>query len=175
MKFLETPIQGVYIIEPELLSDQRGFFARIYCQQEFLDHGLNPNFVQDSISFNKKKGTLRGMHYQKKPFEEDKVIRCTKGTIFDVVIDLRPSSSTFKQWSGIELTEDNRKMLYVPKGCAHGFQTLRDSTEVFYQISAVYDPASSSGIRWDDPHFQIQWPLEVNMISERDTMYPDFE
>jgi len=175
MKFLETSIQGMYIIEPELLCDKRGFFARLFCRQEFLDHGLNPDFAQSSTSFNEKKGTLRGMHYQKKPFAEEKLVRCTKGALFDVVIDLRPHSPTFKRWSAVELTEENRKMLYVPKGCAQGFQTLRDSTEVFYQISAFYDPPSALAIRWDDPFFQIPWPLDSPILSARDAQLPDFQ
>jgi dTDP-4-dehydrorhamnose 3,5-epimerase len=175
MKFLETPIQGMYLIEPELLCDERGFFARMFCQEEFLAHGLNPNFVQGSTSFNHKKGTLRGMHYQKEPFEEDKLVRCTKGALWDVVLDVRPHSPTFKRLSGIELTEENRRMLYIPKGCAHGFQTLQDNTEIAYQMTALYDPFSATGIRWNDQSFQIQWPLDFQILSPKDAQLPDFK
>ncbi|HZS44670.1 MAG TPA: dTDP-4-dehydrorhamnose 3,5-epimerase family protein, partial [Blastocatellia bacterium] len=135
MIFTETSLKGAYIIEPELLEDERGFFARVWCQKEFEDHGLNPRLAQCSISFNKRKGTLRGMHYQAKPFEEAKLVRCTRGAIYDVIVDLRPESESRYKWFACELTEQNRRMLYVPEGFAHGFQTLEDNTEVFYQIS----------------------------------------
>ena len=172
MKFTETKLKGTYIIEPELLTDERGFFARSWCQKEFTERGLNPNLVQCNISFNLKKGTLRGMHYQAKPHEEAKLVRCTTGAIHDVIIDLRPESSTFKQWVAVELTAENRKMLYIPEGIAHGFQTLVDNTEVFYQMSEFYHPDLARGIRWNDPELSLEWPLKEFIISEKDTSYP---
>ncbi len=176
MKCSQTPIAGVYIIEPEKLNDDRGFFARIFCQQEFRDCGLNPDLVQCSISFNKNKGTLRGMHYQTKPHEEVKLVRCTMGSIYDVVIDLRSDSETYTKLFTIELNAENRKMLYVPEGIAHGFQTLEDNTEVFYQMTEFYHPESARGVRWDDKAFGIDWPeRDVSLISEKDRNYRDFE
>ena len=172
MKFTETKLKGAYIIEPELIKDERGFFARSWCQKEFIEQGLNPNLVQCNISFNLKKGTLRGMHYQTKPYEEAKLVRCTTGAIHDVIIDLRPESSTFKQWVAVELTAENRKMLYIPEGIAHGFQTLVDNTEVFYQMSEFYHPDLARGIRWNDPELSLEWPLKEFIISEKDTSYP---
>jgi dTDP-4-dehydrorhamnose 3,5-epimerase len=172
LKFTETKLKGTYIIEPELLTDERGFFARSWCQKEFTERGLNPNLVQCNISFNLKKGTLRGMHYQTKPYEEAKLVRCTTGAIHDVIIDLRPESSTFKQWVAVELTAENRKMLYIPEGIAHGFQTLVDNTEVFYQMSEFYHPDLARGIRWNDPELSLEWPLKEFIISEKDTSYP---
>ena len=173
MKFTETQLKGAYIIEPELIRDERGFFARSWCQKEFIEQGLNPNLVQCNISFNLKKGTLRGMHYQTKPYEEAKLVRCTMGAIHDVIIDLRPESPTFKQWVAVELTAENRKMLYIPEGMAHGFQTLVDNTEVFYQMSEFYHSESSTGLRWDNPVFEIEWPIEVKIISDKDSSYKD--
>jgi len=172
LKFTETKLKGTYIIEPELLTDERGFFARSWCQKEFTERGLNPNLVQCNISFNLKKGTLRGMHYQTKPYEEAKLVRCTTGAIHDVIIDLRPESSTFKQWVAVELTAENRRMLYIPEGIAHGFQTLVDNTEVFYQMSEFYHPDLARGIRWNDPELSLEWPLKEFIISEKDTSYP---
>lgn len=174
MIFTETRLQGAFVIEPERLEDARGFFGRIWCEQEFGAHGLNPRLVQCSISFNRKKGTLRGMHYQAAPFEEVKVIRCTMGAIYDAIIDLRPNSPTFKQFLGITLTAENRKMLYVPEGFAHGFQTLLDDTEVLYQMSERYVPEAARGVRWDDPAFGIEWPPADRIILERDRNYPDY-
>jgi dTDP-4-dehydrorhamnose 3,5-epimerase len=171
LKFTETKLKGAYIIEPELITDERGFFARSWCQKEFTERGLNANLVQCNISFNLKKGTLRGMHYQAKPYEEAKLVRCTMGAIYDVIIDLRPESSTFKQWIAVELTAENRKMLYIPEGMAHGFQTLVDSTEVFYQMSEFYQAESASGVRWDDPTFAIQWLGTHFIISKKDNSY----
>ena len=147
MKFIETKLAGAYIIELDLIKDTRGFFARSWCQEEFAKHGLNPNLVQCNISFNHQKGTLRGMHYQIKPHEEAKLVRCTQGKIYDVIIDLRTNSTTYKQWFGVELSAANRKMLYIPEGFAHGFQTLEDHSEVFYQMSNFYHPESARGIR----------------------------
>jgi dTDP-4-dehydrorhamnose 3,5-epimerase len=174
MIFTEIKLKGAFIIEPERQEDERGFFARTFCQEEFKAHGLNTNWVQCNISFNKKKGTLRGMHYQVAPHEEIKLVRCTMGAVYDVIIDLRPTSTTFKQWVAVELTAENRRMLYIPERFAHGFQTLVDNTEVFYQMSEFYNPESSKGIRWDDPAFNIHWPSNKRIISTRDQQYPDF-
>jgi dTDP-4-dehydrorhamnose 3,5-epimerase len=171
MKFIETKIKGAFVIEPQRLEDERGFFARVWCQDEFKAQGLSQKLAQCSISFNKKKGTLRGMHYQAAPHAENKVVRCTLGALYDVILDLRPGSATFKQWFSAELTAENRKMLYIPEGLAHGFQTLSDHTEVFYQISESHHPESARGIRWDDPVFKIQWPLPVAEISPKDSAY----
>jgi len=172
--FLETGLAGALLIEPERQEDARGFFARTWCQREFTDHGLNARLVQCNVSFNKKRGTLRGMHYQVAPHEEAKLVRCTRGSLYDVMIDLRPASPTFKKHVGVVLTDQSRKMLYVPEGCAHGFQTLEDETEVFYQMSEFYAPDCARGLRWDDPAFGIRWPLEERTMSERDRSYPDF-
>lgn len=174
MTFKETKLRGAFIIEPERHEDERGFFARTFCQQEFRDHGLRTELVQCSVSYNKEKGTLRGMHYQAAPHEEAKLVRCTRGAIFDVAIDLRPGSETLKQWVSTELTAENRRMLYVPEGCAHGFQTLEDDSEVFYQISARFHPESSRGVRWNDPAFGIAWPSGSSAISVKDQRLPDF-
>jgi len=174
--FEETDIKGVFVIEPQMLEDERGFFARAWCEQEFKAHGLNPRLVQCNVSFNKAMGTMRGMHYQIAPYEEARLVRCTKGSIYDVVIDLRPDSPTFKRWKAVTLMADNYKMVYVPEGCAHGFQTLEDNTEVFYHMSEFYAPEYSRGVRWDDPAFGIQWPaVDVRTISARDRGYPDFQ
>ena len=175
MKFKEAPLKGAYIVDPEREADERGFFARTWDQQEFEAHGLNPRLAQCSISFNARKGTLRGMHYQAKPYDEAKLVRCTMGAIYDVLIDLRPDSPTFKRWTEVELAADSWKMVYIPEGFAHGFLTLKDRTEVFYQMSQVFVPASARGVRWDDPAFGIQWPIPVEVISDRDRNYPDFQ
>jgi len=174
MTFHETSIPGVFEIRLEPLADERGFFARTWCRKEFEVRGLSPGLVQCSISFNKKKGTLRGLHLQAPPFQECKLVRCTQGAIHDVVVDLRPQSPTFKGWVAAVLTAGNRHMMYVPEGCAHGFLTLADDTEVFYQMSEVYDAGSARGVRWDDPAFRIDWPAPVQVISGRDRTYPDF-
>jgi dTDP-4-dehydrorhamnose 3,5-epimerase len=174
MKFQETKLAGVFEIQIEPHSDARGFFARSWCEQEFKDKGLNSMLVQCSISVNTRKGTLRGMHYQAAPFQETKVIRCTQGSIYDVVLDLRPASVTFKDWIGVVLTAQKRNMIYVPAGCAHGFLTLENDAEVFYQISESYHPESARGVRWNDAAFRIDWPEKVDVISERDGNYPDF-
>jgi dTDP-4-dehydrorhamnose 3,5-epimerase len=173
--FYKTQLKGVFEIQLETKPDERGFFARSWCQKEFEDHGLNPRLVQCSVSFNTRTGTLRGMHYQAAPYPEAKLVRCTGGAIYDVVVDLRPESPTFKDWIGVVLTATDRNMVYVPEGCAHGFLTLEDETEIFYQISEFYHPELARGVRWDDPSFQIVWPGEVEVISERDRMYPNFE
>jgi len=172
--FTETKLKGAFIIEPEKLEDERGFFARTWDQEEFSKRNLESKFVQSSISANKKKGTIRGMHFQSPPHEETKIVRCTRGRMYDVIIDLRKDSKTFKEWFDVELSADNYKMLYVPKGFAHGFQTLEDNTEVFYQISRYYNSEYSRGIRWNDKTFQIKWPLDVTMISQKDSSHPIF-
>lgn len=174
MIFRATRLAGAYVIEPERIEDERGFFARTFCAREFQAHGLNTHFAQCSTSFNKAKGTLRGMHYQAAPHQEAKLIRCTRGSIFDVIIDLRPQTPTFKQHVSVELSAANRIMLYVPEGFAHGFQTLEDDSEVFYQISEFFAPDCARGVRWNDPAFGIQWPEAVRTISRRDRQYPDF-
>jgi dTDP-4-dehydrorhamnose 3,5-epimerase len=175
VRFIETKLKGAYIIEVEPIEDERGFFARSWCQKEFMEHDLNSNLVQCNISFNRKQGTLRGMHYQAKPHEEAKLVRCTMGAIYDVIVDIYPDSPTFKQWVAVELTAENRKMLYIPGGMAHGFQTLVDNTEVFYQMSEFYYPQSAKGVRWDAPIFNIDWPENDQLvISDKDRSYPDF-
>jgi dTDP-4-dehydrorhamnose 3,5-epimerase len=174
MTFHETKLQGVFEIRIEPLRDERGFFARSWCQTEFKSHGLNPALVQCNISFNGRKGTLRGMHYQLTPYAEAKLIRCTRGAIYDVIVDLRRESPTFKQWVSVVLTAERRNMAYVPEDCAHGFLTLEDDTEVVYQMSQFFSAESARGVRWDDPAFQIAWPHEIAVISERDKNYPDF-
>lgn len=174
MIFTETNLKGAYIIEPEKLADDRGFFTRTWCQQEFSDQGLDSHLVQSSISFNHQQGTLRGMHLQLPPAAEVKLVRCTRGAIYDVIVDLRLDSATYLQWTGVKLTADNRNALYIPKGFAHGFQTLEDDTEVFYQISEFYNPDLARGFRWNDPTFKIDWLTAVSIISERDRAYPDY-
>lgn len=175
MTFQETRLSGVFEINLEPAHDSRGFFARSWCQKEFENRGLDPKVVQCNVSFNIRKGTLRGMHYQGTPKAEAKLVRCTSGSIYDVVIDLRPQSPTFKNWIAAVLTSERRNMIYVPEGCAHGFLTLEDKTEVFYQMSEFYSPESARGVRWDDPAFQIVWPAKAEVISERDRNYADFE
>lgn len=175
MRFSPTNLAGAYVIEAELASDNRGFFARTWCRNEFVDNGLNSNLVQSNISYSISRGTLRGMHYQTMPYAEAKLVRCTQGAIYDVIVDLRNSSDTFLQWFGTELTAENRKALYVPEGFAHGFITLHDKTEVFYQMSEFFHAEFATGARWNDPAFSITWPIEVKVISERDQNYPDFK
>ena len=175
MKFTEIELKGAYIIEIEKIEDERGFFVRSYCEQEFNEIGLNTKYVQSSISFNKEKGTLRGMHLQLAPDSEIKLVRCVNGAIFDVIVDLRKESVTFKKWISVELTQENRICLYVPKGFAHGFITLKDNTEVNYQMSEYYKPFASHGFRYDDPTFKIQWPIAVTEIAEKDKAWPDFK
>jgi len=172
--FIEIQLKGAYIIQPEKLEDERGFFARSWCEREFAAHNLNPRTVQCNISFNRKKGTLRGMHYQAAPRAEAKLVRCTRGTIYDVIIDLRPKSPTFKQHVAEVLTVDDHKMLYIPEGFAHGFQTLEDNAEVFYQISEFHAPECARGVRWNDPAFAIEWPISEPIMLKRDRNYPDF-
>lgn len=172
MRFTETVLQGAFIIDVEPVVDERGLFARTWCQREFEAHGLKARWVQCNTSFNKRQRTLRGMHYQAKPYEEAKLVRCTMGAIYDVILDLRPESATFRQWLGVELTAANRRMLYIPEGLAHGFQTLVDHTEVFYQMSEFYHPEGARGVRYDDPAFAIGWPLPVTLVSYKDLAYP---
>jgi dTDP-4-dehydrorhamnose 3,5-epimerase len=174
MKFTETKLKGAFVVQIEKLTDERGFFARSWCQKEFEEHGLTAQVVQANVSSNRKMGTLRGMHYQIAPYQECKLIRCTRGAIYDVIIDLRLDSPTYKQWTGVELTADNYTMFFVPEDFAHGFQTLTDETEVTYQASEFYTPGSEKGIRFDDPCFNIQWPMEVTTISDKDRTWPDF-
>ena len=175
MKFVETPLKGAFVLELELCEDERGFFARSWCESEFKSHGLDFNIAQCSISFNKKKGTLRGMHYQVKPHEEAKLVRCTMGAVYDVIIDIRSGSPTARKWFAVELNADNRRMLYAPKGFAHGYITLKNKSEIFYQISEVYHSERARGARWNDPVFGIKWPLQPRVIAVRDAGYKDFE
>ncbi len=174
MGFVQTKLGSVFIIEPERIEDERGFFARTFCRREFEARGLNPNLVQCSTSFNRKGGTLRGMHYQVDPHAEARLVRCTMGAIYDVIVDLREHSPTARQWIAAELTANNRTMVYIPEGFAHGFQTLEDNTEVFYQMSEFYAPLSARGLRWNDPAFAIRWPLPAAWMSEKDSSYDDF-
>ena len=174
MIFTETRLKGAYIIEPEKRADDRGFFARSWCEKEFADHNLNLRTVQCNISFNTRKGTLRGMHYQVAPSAEAKLVRCTQGAIYDVIIDLRPDSPTFKQPVAETLTARDHKMLYVPEGFAHGFLTLEDNSEIFYQMSEFYAPQHARGVRWNDPAFGIEWPIRDPIMVDRDRNYSDF-
>ena len=174
MKFLDTDLDGVVEIELEPIFDERGFFARSWCEKEFQTQRLHSQFVQCNVSYNPLEGTLRGMHYQAEPFPEVKIVRCTRGAIYDVVLDLRPESRTFRHWFGVRLAETDLRMIYVPPGCAHGFLTLEDRTEVFYQMSEFYHPELARGVRWDDPAFNVAWPAAVRVISERDKSFPDF-
>jgi len=175
MLFEPLEIEGVLKIGIEPRVDDRGFFARTFCRDEFQSNGIIFEVLQESISFNRHKGTVRGMHFQRTPQEETKIVRCTKGKIFDVVVDLRPRSKSFKVWLGVELSEENRRALYIPKGIAHGFQTLCDDAEVFYSIDTPHNPGLSSGVRWNDPSIDIRWPLPVSKISPRDLDFPDME
>lgn len=174
MKFLSTGLEGSYIIEIQRKEDERGFFARTFCCDEFAAQGLKPDFVQCNTSFNVKRSTLRGMHYQEAPHEEVKLVRCTQGSIYDVIIDIRKTSPTYRRYFGIELSAENRTMLYIPEGFAHGFQTLEDDSEVFYQMGERYRPEAARGIRWNDPTFNIRWPIANPFVSTRDAKYPDF-
>lgn len=173
MKFTELDIAGVYLITLEPYRDERGFFARAWCRHEFEEHGLAPHVAQVNVSYNKHAGTLRGMHYQMPPYGETKLVRCTRGAIYDVVIDMRPDSPSFRSWVGAELTADNRQMLYVPENFAHGFITLTDNTEITYQVSQFYTPEAERGVRYDDPAFGIEWPVPIRVVSEKDKNWPD--
>jgi dTDP-4-dehydrorhamnose 3,5-epimerase len=172
--FTETPLKGSFVIDLDRKEDERGFFARSWCQKEFETHGLNARLVQCNVSFNKTKGTLRGMHYQVAPHEEAKLVRCTMGSLYDVIVDLRSESPTYMRYFGVVLSAANRRALYIPERFAHGFQTLEDDTEVFYQMSEFYAPECARGFRWDDPAFGIAWPEPVRVISQKDLAYPNF-
>jgi len=174
MKFIPTPLNCAFVVELEKRGDDRGFFARAFCEKEFAAAGLPARFVQVNNSLSAQRGTLRGMHYQAKPHEEAKVVRCTQGAVWDVMVDLRPESATFKRWQGVELSAANRRALYIPEGLAHGFQTLTDDAELLYLMSEFYHPESARGVRWDDPAFRIEWPLQDPHMSERDRTYPLF-
>lgn len=174
MIFTETGLKGAYIIDINKLADDRGYFARTFCKNEFEKIGLEPNIAQTNMSFNPKKGTLRGMHYQVSPYEETKLVKCTSGAIYDIIIDLRKDSPTYFKWIGVELSEDNNRMLYVPKDFAHGFITLADNTVIQYMVSQFYAPGAEKGIKWDDPQFNIQWPIAITVISEKDNAHPYF-
>lgn len=170
MKITETLIPGAYFIEPEYIRDERGYFARSYCRQEFAEHGIDFLPMQSNISYNKAAFTLRGMHFHAAPYEETKLVRCSAGRMFDVAVDLRPNSPTFKKWIGVELSRENGGALFIPAGCAHGFLTLEDETDVFYQMSPAYVSGHDRGFRWDDPAIGINWPAEPKVISEKDRM-----
>jgi dTDP-4-dehydrorhamnose 3,5-epimerase len=172
--FTETKLPGAYVIELEKRGDARGFFARAFCQHEFAANGLMTVVAQTNLSFSQSAGTLRGMHYQSAPYAEAKLVRCTRGSLYDVIIDLRPASATYRSWLGVELNTDNRRMLYVPEGFAHGFITLEDAVEVTYQVSQFYTPEAERGVRWDDPAFGIEWPLTPKVISDKDKRWPDY-
>ena len=175
MIFTELALKGAFAIDIEKVEDERGFFARTWCQREFESRGFKQRLVQCSVSFNEKKGTLRGMHYQVAPHEEAKLVRCTQGAVYDVIIDLRHGSATFRHWVAVELSSENRRMVYIPESFAHGFQTLEDGTELEYQMSEFFAPECARGVRWDDPAFAIVWPEDSSrIISRRDRAYPDF-
>ncbi len=176
MIFTETELPGAYTIDIDPREDERGFFARAWCAEEFAQYDLVTRVAQSNVSYNARRGTLRGMHYQVPPHAEVKIVRCTRGAIYDVIVDLRPESSTRRRWIGVELSADNRRMLYVPEGFAHGFQTLEDDTEAFYQVSEFYAPGAERGLRWNDPALGIEWPLPDDpIVSEKDHTWPDFE
>jgi len=174
MNFTETKLSGAFVIELQRTEDSRGFFARAFCRREFEAHGLNPAVAQCNTSFNRAAGTLRGMHYQVDPFREVKLVRCISGAIHDVIIDLRPASPTYRAWAGFDLSAENHRTLYVPEGFAHGYLTLADHTEVFYQVSEFYNPGHERGIRWNDPAFAIHWPVTPRIVSPKDASHPDF-
>lgn len=174
MIFKATALAGAFLIEIERIVDNRGFFGRTFCRKEFQANGLNPDLVQASISFNRKKGSLRGMHYQIRPHAETKVVRCTRGSVYDVIVDLRRDSATYRRWIAVELTAENRRMIYIPEDFAHGFQTLMDNTEVLYCMSEYYHPKYARGFRWDDPAVGIRWPSAHRILSVKDANYPDF-
>ncbi|SHJ59750.1 dTDP-4-dehydrorhamnose 3,5-epimerase [Hymenobacter daecheongensis DSM 21074] len=174
MIFTETELSGAFIIDVDRMADERGFFARSWCEDEFAAHGILMPPLQANVSSNPKRGTLRGMHYQLAPYEETKLIRCTHGAIYDVIVDLREESATYGQWLGVELTASSFRMLFVPARFAHGFLTLTDNTDVCYQVSAKYAPGSERGLRWNDPAIRIQWPFEPVLVSEKDRHHPDF-
>lgn len=174
MLFTSTPIAGAYIIEPRKIEDDRGFFARILCKDEFAKHDLKLHLPQTNMSRTYRRGTLRGLHFQQPPHAEIKIVRCTRGAVYDVIVDLRPESPTFKCWFGVELTQDNFKAVYVPEGLAHGYLTLVDDSEIYYHASEVYHSESATGVRYDDPEFDIVWPIGIAVISRQDREWPDY-
>ena len=174
MIFRETPISGAYVIEPERIEDHRGFFARIWCKKELGQRGLETELAQSNIGFSSRRGTLRGLHFQEAPHTEVKIVRCTRGSIFDVIVDLRPDSSSYKRWFGTELSDENGKMIYAPEGCAQGYITLTDNSEMYYHTSDFYHPESASGVRYNDPEFGVVWPVEIAVISQQDKEWPDY-
>jgi len=174
LRFTELNVAGSFVIDTDFIHDHRGFFGRVWCGQEFRTHGLDPDIAQVNVGFSKVKGTLRGLHFQVAPHDEVKVVRCTQGGLYDLVLDLRADSPTFKQWAGVELTAENRRMLYIPKGCAHGYLTLEDNTEMYYSTSAYYNAPAATGVRYNDPEFGIQWPAEIAVISDKDRNWPLF-
>jgi dTDP-4-dehydrorhamnose 3,5-epimerase len=175
MRFAPTEIPGVVVVDLDLHADSRGFFARSWCEQEAAAHGVAFGTVQCNISFNHRRGTLRGMHYQVAPHEEAKIVRCSAGALLDVIVDIRPESPSYRRFVAVELSAENRRAVHIPKGCAHGFLTLADNTEVFYQMSDYYAPEFARGFRWNDPYFNITWPAGIDVISDRDRAYADFE
>ena len=177
MEFLTTTIPGAYVIEPQRIADERGFFARLWCERELAQHGLVTDIRQTNVGSSRRRATLRGLHYQRDPHAEVKLIRCTRGAVFDVIVDLRPDSAAFGRWHGVELSQDNHRALYVPAGCAQGYLTLADDTEIYYHASAFYAPEAATGVRWDDPALAIEWPLAPVLISEADRAWPaiDFD
>jgi len=172
MIFTQTDLDDAYLIELELIEDERGFFARSFCRREFEQHGLDGTIMQCNVSYNRKKGTLRGMHYQAPPHEEAKMVSCLRGAMYDVIVDLRPDSATYRRWLAVELTAGNRRSIYIPKGFAHGFQTLEPDTEVLYMMSEFYHPTCRRGIRWNDPSLNIRWPITNPFLSEKDSSHP---
>lgn len=174
MQFIETAVIGAYLVRPEVRADERGLFARLWCQEEFAARGLRADFVQCNDSFSAERSTLRGLHYQVAPYEEVKLVRCIRGAVFDVLVDLRPESASYRRWVGVELTADSRSMVYVPAGCAHGYLTLMDNSEVEYPVSQFYQPAAERGIRWNDPLFGIEWPFAPCRMSVKDQSWPDY-
>jgi dTDP-4-dehydrorhamnose 3,5-epimerase len=176
MTFTETALAGAWLIDIARIDDERGFFARTFLPEEFTSRGLDPTLAQCNIAFNRRRGTIRGLHFQRAPFDETKIIRCTRGAVCDVILDLRANSPTFRRWLAVELTSDNHRMLYVPRGMAHGYQTLTDDAETYYHVSAPYSAPHAAGVRWNDPAFAIDWPLgEPTVISGRDRAWPDFD
>jgi dTDP-4-dehydrorhamnose 3,5-epimerase len=175
MQFIETRVKGAFLVDIHRIEDERGFFARSWCRREFEAHGLNPCVAQCNVSHNRAAGTLRGIHFQAHPYEEAKLVRCTKGAIYDLVVDLRKQSDTFLQHDGVELTDRNHRALYIPEGCGHGFLTLTDDSDVFYQMSQFYQPTAGRGLRWNDPALNISWPGIVHVVSDRDRRYPDLQ
>jgi dTDP-4-dehydrorhamnose 3,5-epimerase len=174
MQFQQTPIAGAWLVTPEPRADERGSFARVWCRDEFATHGLRADFVQCNSSVSRQRGTLRGLHYQAPPHEEIKLVSCLRGRVFDVAVDLRPDSPTFRAWFGVELAHDAGTMMYVPRGCAHGYLTLEDDSEVMYPVTALYVPSAERGLRWDDPAIGVTWPIPPVVMSDKDRQWPDF-